>query len=59
MVATPRMKEELRHWESELYLYETKLCGAVDPFEREHWQHMVNYGSQKILKLERELYQTP
>lgn len=59
MVATPRMKEELRHWESELYKYEINNLDAKDPFEKEHWKHMCEYSSQKILRLEKEIYLTP
>lgn len=56
MVATPRMREQLNHWEVELYHAEIKLSTANNPFEREHWQHMAEYSSRKILLIEKEMY---
>lgn len=56
MVASNKQREELRHWESELHKYEINNQAAKDAFEQEHWTHMCNYASQKILRLEDQIY---
>ena len=57
MVTTPRIREELNMWETELSTYEHKVSTAADPFEEAHWHHMAEYAAKKILMLEQAMYE--
>lgn len=56
MVATPKQREELSHWEYELIKYEIMVSKSTNTFELEQNIHMVSYITNRILKLENQIY---
>lgn len=48
--------DELNEWISTLSEFEQRLSASITTSEKETWQHMADYASNKILKLEKELY---
>lgn len=56
MVITPRLKSELTVWTKHLEDCERLVSQSTNDMERDIHQEMAYYASDKILKLERELY---
>lgn len=57
MVSSPRMRDELREWNKYLSECEEMVSRATNEIEVEIHTSLANYASQKILDLEKEMYE--